>query len=76
MVRVGQGIGGKGRLHPETGVSVAPGDALRECPKRDDRTGLEVWSKEDVYDQRAPVSVGVCISACMIYRKKIVYRII
>ena len=24
------------------------------------QTGLEVWSKEDVHDQRAPVSMGVC----------------
>ena len=56
---------------PETRVSVAPGDALREHPKRDDRTGSEVWSKEDVHDQRAPVSMGVCTSAWIILNQHI-----
>ena len=32
-------------------------------PKRDGRTGVEVRSKEDVHDQRAPVGVGVGSSA-------------
>ena len=34
----------------------------REHPKRDDQTGIGVWSKEDVHDQRTPLSMGVFTS--------------